>query len=113
MFTDQTYTRLYAELSTYRTLAVLSARNAIETNDHRRYTFSEEQYEQLNGIIQRNFGEFEKLMMSNLPRLTEDSEFPEWPPYTMRPVFSDAEIDAMPLVFSDGSVIDDECDVPF
>ena len=113
MFTDKTYTRLYAELSTYRTLAVIKANYAIESNDHRRYLAAEEQYDQLNGIIQRNFGELDALMQNELPKISEDSEFPEWPPCHLRTVFSDAEIDAMPVLFTDGEAVLDESDVPF
>ena len=113
MFTNQTYTRVYAELSTYRMLAVTKATLAIKTNDHSQYLAAEELYEQMNGIITRNFGELDSLMRKALPKTTEDGDFPEWSPYHQRNVFSDAELEAMPVLFSDGSTVIEECDVPF
>lgn len=99
------YSRIYAELSTYRTLAIVKANTAISHNYRSDYNHAEEMYETLNGIINRNFGLIEKHM--------PHEEFPEWPAPEMRPVFSDEEIASWPVVFSDGSAIDDVVDVPF
>jgi hypothetical protein len=43
-------------------------------------------------------------------------EFPEWLPASMRPIFSDEEIvdiETWPVVFSEGSYVYDDADVPF
>lgn len=98
---------IYAVLSTARLLAIASAKSAIEFNNRFAYRQAEDMYEFLNRQISSDSEcAFVDARVWNEP-------FPEWPAPEMREVFSDEEIDAWPVVFSDGSTIDDTVDVPF
>lgn len=97
----------YAVLSTARFLSVLSAESAIKYNNQFAYHQAELMYEFLNRQISED--SVCAFVDARIPQAT----FPEWPPASERPVFSDEEIDAWPVVFSDESTIDDTVDVPF
>lgn len=101
------YVDKYAALSTARFLSVLNAKSAIEYNNKFAYDDAEVMYNFLNKTI----GDDEECAFIDARMPSE--EFPEWPAPEMRPVFSDEEIASWPVVFTDGSTIDDTVDVPF
>lgn len=96
----------YAVLSTARLIATSSALSAIEHNDKFAYIQAEAMYDFLN----RQIGNDSECAFVDAKIPSEP--FPEWPAPEFRPVFSDEEIESWPVMFSDGSLIDD-ADVPF
>ena len=109
MLNSQVFQEIFGELYVYRMHAVLSARYAVETNNRTEYLNDEGKYEFAERLISHYFRETDEAIES------EYKEFPEWPVPSMRPVFSDEEINSWPVVFSDGSVVevDDVADMPF
>lgn len=97
---------MYAVISTARLLAITNAHSAIRNNNKFAYIQADEMYNFLNNQIARD------TECAFLDARIPSEPFPEWPPASMRPVFSDEEIATWPVMFSDGSVIDDD-DVPF
>lgn len=97
----------YAVLSTARFLSIQNAESAIEHNDKFAYLQAEMIYDFLNRQI--NSDAECAFVDARIP----SDVFPEWPAPEMRVVFSDEEINSWPVVFSDGSPIDDSADVPF
>ena len=98
--------KMYADLSILRIVTLSHADKAIERNDYCSYVQAEITNQRVTSILEKYFGLFE----AEMPH----EEFPEWPPASERPVFSDEEIDTWPtVVFSDGSTVDDEIDIPF
>lgn len=96
------YKETYFDLRKCRTVAVLHAEAAIRSNNKKAYEQAEDMFNMLDCSLRKNYG-----------ILAYPVEFPEWPSASMRPVFSDEEIDTWPtVVFSDGSTVEDS-DVPF
>ena len=97
------YKEAYIDLRKCRTVAVLHAEAAIRSNNKKAYEQAEDMFNMLDCSLRKNY-----------PYITLHEEFPEWPSASMRPVFSDEEINSWPtVVFSDGSTIEDTVDVPF
>lgn len=97
----------YSVISTARFLAVSNAESSIRSNNKHAYINAELMYDFLTRQIAQDS------VWSYLDARIPHDEFPEWPEPSVRPVFSDEEINSWPVVFSDGSTIDDTVDMPF
>ena len=94
----------YAVITTARVLIVQNAESAIENNNLQAYIHAEIVYNFLNRQIA------EDSEWSFVDARIPHKEFPEWPAPSVRPVFSDEEIDAWPVAYVE---VDDVADVPF
>ena len=95
------YKEVHKDLSILQIMAASHADVAIAENNHSAYVQAEIMHEKITQILTKHYPIFRCML---------HEPFPEWPAHSMRPVFSDEEVN---VIFSDGSYVDDTVDVPF